>query len=80
MGNATRFLQDNKEEEYDKVNFDFWSYKEESFNDTSYVNMSSLPVSSFGIEKVEVAMNLKSFQNQHDGDMANIIGALDQIT
>ena len=80
MGNATRFLQDNKEEEYDKVNFDFWSYNEESFSDTSYVNMSSLPVSSFGIEKVEVAMNLKSFQNQHDGDMTKIVGALDQIT
>jgi hypothetical protein len=62
------------------VNFDFWTYQDASFNDTAYAAESSLPVSSFGIEKVQVVMNMRSFQDQYDGDMVSILDALGKVS
>ena len=66
-------------EEAPKVNFNFWTYQDESFNGTTYATEGALPVSSFGIKKVEVVMNMRSFQDQYDGDMVSILDALGKV-
>jgi hypothetical protein len=80
--NATQDAGANQteSEEAQKVNFNFWTYQDESFNGTAYAAESSLPVSSFGIKKVQVVMNMQSFQDQYDGDMVSILDALGKVS
>ena len=81
---SSRFLQRNgdkkgSEDEAVSSNFDFWTYTEEDFNKTAYANQSALPVSAHGIKKVQIALNLKSFQDQYDTDMMSIFEALNKV-
>lgn len=68
-------------EQESSSNFDFWTYQDEDFNQTSYASHGSpLAVSSFGISKVQVVMNLRGFQDQYDADMVSVLDALSKIS